>query len=370
MAAPSFNDYFNTGKAEALSRRPDLTFDDGDISEMYMSAGAAMADHLTGYSAERIKATYLDGATEGDLTVLADDRYNIQRQQATFATGQVTFSRLTSSAGAGTIVAGTVVATAKDATGNEIQFMTMTNLNVGSGATGALGTVDAVALLTGVESNVAAGTVNRIVSSVYDSTITVTNAARFAGGDVEQSDESLRAKVRGFPTTIRRATLAALEYGALNTTGAGVSKATAVEDTDLFGEPTGIVSLFVTDSTGSSSAPMTTAVAGEMVNWRAAGVIVNVQGGVVLSQNVTLALSFRAGSGISTSAIQPTVEAAVAARINKLKIGETLSPDIIKQAACNVDPDNILSCAVSIPAGDVVPAGNQIIRCGAVTVGS
>ena len=61
--APSFADLFNTGKAEAQNRRPELTFDEGDISEMEMASAAAMADHILGYVAERIKATYLGPVT-------------------------------------------------------------------------------------------------------------------------------------------------------------------------------------------------------------------------------------------------------------------------------------------------------------------
>ena len=118
MAAPSFNDYFNTGRAEAQNRQPSLTFDPGDITEFYMAAGAAMADHLTGYAAERVRATFLDGASSDDLTTLADDRYNIQRIPPAFATGVINISRPSAAAGAGTVVAGTVVATLKDPSGD------------------------------------------------------------------------------------------------------------------------------------------------------------------------------------------------------------------------------------------------------------
>jgi uncharacterized phage protein gp47/JayE len=167
-AAPTLNDLFETGRTEALIRRPELTFDEGDVSEMLTFGSAAQADHVVGYAAGRFRATYLDGAIGDELTALADDR-GVQREPATSGTGVVTFSRASAGAGAGTITAGTVVATERDAFGKEIQIATDDAVSYGALETGTK-TVAATAVLTGPSGNVDAATVVRIISNVFDST--------------------------------------------------------------------------------------------------------------------------------------------------------------------------------------------------------
>jgi uncharacterized phage protein gp47/JayE len=364
MAAPTFQDYFNAGRAEAINRRPDLTFDEGDISEFLVAGMAAMADHLTGYFAGRFKATYLDGAEGDDLTTLADDHWNVQRFPALAATGTVTFSRTTGNgAPAGTLLAGTVVATQKDSLGNEIQFTTDHDVNWGL-ADVANKTMTVTATVAGLASNCDINKVNRLISTPFDSTIAVNNpTSKMAGGDDEETDADLRERVRGLPATLRRGTLGAVEYGALSV--AGVKKATAVEEFDTLGRQTGIVDLYVSDSQGNSTPTMITAVQTEELNWRPAGGVLNVFGGLLSTQNVAVTVVARLGT--DTQALLANIIAAVTARVNKLRIGETLSPDIIKQAVLNVD-DSLLSVTVTAPAVAVVPPAGTLIRCGTVTV--
>lgn len=337
--APTFDDYFQAGRAEAIDRTPTLTFDEGDISEMEMAASAAMADHLTEYAAERVKATFLDGAFGDDLTILADDRYNIQRLSASSATVTATFSR-TSGTLTGTIPAGTVIATQKDTLGREVQFITDGDQGFSVGQLSAA--IACTCTLPGSQGNVAAGAINRLVSTGLFDTFSVTNAARAAGGAEQEDDDSLKGRCRQFYSTLRRGTLEALEFGAKGV--AGVSNATAAEPGD------GTVSMFVSDASGGSSPTMISNVTTEMDNWRAAGVIVNVFGGsVVTVAGIDISLTLRAGVVVKASDVQ----AAVAGRINKLKIGEDLSTTLIKNAASSVDPDNILDVVVNSPAGTV-----------------
>lgn len=367
MAAPTFQEYFDAGRAEAINRRPDLTFDEGDISEFVVAALAAMADHLTGYFAGRFKATYLDGAEGDDLTTLADDHWNVQRFPAVSAGGLVSFQRPAPSVGtapAGTLTAGTIVATDKDALGSEIQYALDADLNWSAGELGPK-TAHVTATVTGIATNAATNTVKRIISSTFDSSFTVNNPVeKMAGGDDAEADADLRERVRNLPATLRRGTLPAIEYGA--TTIAGVKRATAIEETDVqTGYQTGIIDLYISDANGNSNGGMIAAVDAEQLNWRPAGSVLNIYGGLLQTQNVTLAVVARLGT--NTQALVANIIAAVTARINKLKIGETLSPDIIKQAALNVD-DTILSITVTTPAVAVVPPAGTLIRCGTVTV--
>jgi hypothetical protein len=110
---------------------------------------------------------------------------------------------------------------------------------------------------------------------------------------------------------------------------------------------------------------MITAVQTEELNWRPAGGVLNVFGGLLSTQNVAVTVVARLGT--DTQALLANIIAAVTARVNKLRIGETLSPDIIKQAVLNVD-DSLLSVTVTAPAVAVVPPAGTLIRCGTVTV--
>lgn len=337
--APTFDDYFQAGRVEAINRTPALTFDDGDITEMEQAAAAAMADHLTEYTASRVKATFLDGAFGDDLTTLADDRYGIQRQPANAATVVVAFTRAAGGT-TGTIPEGTVVATQKDSLGNEVQFTTDADQGYSSGDL--TRNINCTASDAGVGGNVAIGTINRLVTTGLFAGFTVTNAARAAGGADEEDDDSLKDRCRQFYSTLRRGTLAALEYGAKSVDG--VANASAFEPGD------GTVTLFVSDASGNSSPTLIANVVTEEENWRAAGVMLNVIGGsVVVLTGIDISLTLRAGVVVS----QADVQNAVTGRIAKLKIGEDLSPTLIKNAVASVDPDGILEVTVNSPAGTV-----------------
>lgn len=348
--ALTFEDLREIGRAEMVTRRPDIAAVVGDASDMTVSAGAAMADAAVGVAAKGIKATFLDGAQGDDLTTLANDHWGIDRFEAVQAQGSVTFTRTSSGAGI-TIAAGTRVATQPDASGVAQEFTTDTDLVFLAGQNGPF-SVNVTAVLGGKTGNVVAASVTRILTTLADLTFTVTNAAAFVGGAEEESDEDLRERVRDFHKTLRRGTLAALEFGAKQVPT--VKRATAVEST------TGLVTVYVTDIEGASNAAMVSAVEDELEEWRAAGSLVQVTGGAVFEQAITLTVSVR--TGVDTNALAERIREAVSKRVERLKIGETLYRSMIQQAAMNVDPDAITNVTVATPSTDVDPTDSQIIR--------
>ena len=350
-AAPSWDDLYNDAKAELVNRRPDLNVNEGDISDMLMAAIAAVGDRLVGYAADLTRATFVDGARGNDLTKLASDHWNLSRIPAIQSIGQVSFTRLSGTL-VGDIAPGTVVATTVDPLGNSVQFTTNANIHWGSGVLGPQ-SVGVTAVTGGISGNVAAGSITRINGALFD-TFTVTNSAAVIGGAEAESDDQLRNRIRAYSQTLRRGTLAALEYGAL--TVPAVKNASAVEDTT-----TGIVTVYVTDGGGSSNAQMVSDVVFALEDWRAAGSDVIVTGGGLYQLNpIQITLAVR--TGVDTLAIANDVKNAITARIGKLRIGETCSRSIIQQAALNVDVDSIIGCTVVLPAADVVPTNSQLIR--------
>lgn len=375
MAAPSFDDLFTLGKAEAILKRPSLGVRIGDISEMLIAGAAAMADRLVGWFAERIAATFLDGAQGDDLTLLAADHWGIQRRAATSAVTTVTFNRAGADATAQTFPIGTVVATERDSQGNDIQFVT-TQAATWAISTNGTRVVNASAVVAGIAGNLSnVNVLTRIIDTPPPGgTYTLTASTLPAGGSETESDEELRDRVRLYPSTLRRGTIAALEYGAKSVESIAVAKASAVQDS------TGIVTVYVSDASGNSTGTttlvdpsvvddgtMTKKVAIELYDWACAGAFVNVTGGAIQTVNIEISIAVRLGVDVNQliSDIQDSIEA----RVNKLNIGDTLYLSDIVSAVKAVDPDNIVNVSVDLPLTDTVPTtpGN-IIRPGTIAV--
>lgn len=372
MASPTWQELFNTGKAEAILRRPALSVREGDVSDMLLAGSASMVDRAIGYASERIAATFLDGARGDDLTQLADDHWGVQRTEAVKAVGTVTFTRAGADASAQNFPVGTVVATVRDSRGVEVRYLTTA---VASWAISTNGdrTVATEAEVAGSAGNTPANGVTRIISTPPGGgTYTITASGAAVGGAAAESDPELRDRVRRINLTQRRGTFDALEVGALQVPV--VKKATAVDD------GTGAVYVYVTDIDGGSTGTittmgpsvvddgtMTTKVAIELLNWAAAGALVNVVGGTLQEVDITVELTVRLG--VDVPALIAAVQTAITSAVSRLRIGETLYTSLVQAAARAVDPDNILEISVTLPATNTAPTtAGHIIRAGTVTV--
>lgn len=375
MAAPTYDDLYNAGKTEIILKRSSLGVRIGDLSDMLLSAAAAIGDRIVGYVAQAIVNTFLDGATGDDLTKLSADHWSIQREAATNATATVTFNRSGADATATTLPIGTVVATIKDSQGNEVDFITTAAASWAISTNGTR-TVACQCTQAGVVGNLT-GTnqLTRLISTPPGhGTYTITASTQPAGGAEIETDEALRDRVRKYPSTVRRGTFAAIEYGAIQTTGAGVAKATASSDatgaiavyvSDASGNSTG--GTFIVDPTLVSDGTMTAKVAVELLNWAAAGALVSVTGGSIQTVNITVSLVVRLG--VDVSQLITDVQAAINARVSKLSIGATLYKSDIINAVKAVDPDFIVDVAVVSPSVDTAPSTpGSLIRAGVITV--
>jgi uncharacterized phage protein gp47/JayE len=351
------------GRAEALARRPGSYIEPYSRYDMVFAGAGAIGDLIVGFFANRFKATYVDGAEGDDLTILAEDHFSIVRLPATRATGQVTFTRGSPGGGTYSIASGSVVATQKDAAGREVRFVTTAPAAWGAGVGGDI-TVTAEAEDAGTVGNVGVGKITRIITAQTE-TITVTNSGLFVGGSASETDPELRTRIREYHRTLRRGTFAALEYGAKLVSGC--KNATAVEDS------TGRVTVYITDADGASNGTLVSAVAAELENWRACGALVTVVGGALLSVDINVTLTLRAGANVAQ--LLTAVQAAVQTRLSLMRIGETVYRTAISQAIRNIDQLNIVEAHVTMRTGsnpyaqvDIAPAANQIPRAGSISV--
>jgi hypothetical protein len=356
--APSFDDLLGQFEAEAEAQRATLQFREGDLATAQQHGAGAMADASVRYAAQGFRETFIDGAEGDALTALVDDHLNMQRQPATAASVDVTFTRTGNAAG--TTSAGFTVGSQFDAAGNSVLFTTNTPITWGASDHGPH-IVTCTASSLGSAGNVAAATVTRLVDTPFDTSIAITNAAAASGGNEEEGDPELRDRARNFWLTLRRGTLAALEEGAL--TVASVRVARAVED-----QATGIVTVVVGDANGNSNAQMVSDAERAIEQWRAAGSEVVVVAATQIAIAVTGVMVFRVGSDADPLVYAPLVQAAIVARLSKYKQGETVYLDSLKAAGIAVDPNVIEALALSLPAADVVPTSTQTPRAGTITI--
>lgn len=348
MPAPSEQDLYDLGRAELLRLRPDLAALPGDIVDLVVWAAVAMAGVGLAKNAQDTASTYVDGAEGDKLRELARDHWSIEPEVDVKAVGTVTFSH--TAGPTGSIPAGTRVATDPDENGDFVTAVTDDILVFGAGDASL--SIAATAQESGRAGNVDAGEFTRILDPLFD-TFTVTNAERFAGGNEDQTDDEIRADIRGFVQNLRRGTKDAIEYGAKESENVRI--ATAVED-----PANGLGTVYVTDSDGNANAQMVNDVIIELENWRALGAVVQVSGGELVSQAISVSLTVRAGVAIAP--LVTRVRSAIVAAVNKLRIGDTLDRDLIAAAAKAVDPDAILKVTVNTPAADVAPTASQVIR--------
>jgi len=355
---PSWQDYYDVGRATLQSRRPTLVVLEGDVSDAILAGGASMATAVDAYANRRFRATFLDGAEGDDLVERARDR-GTEKFLGAEAIGTADFSRPTFAGGAGTIFAGTRVATDPDSATGEFQSYTLDEDAVFGGATLSVSDVPITCEKTGVRGNIASAKITRFLDPIFDSTIVVTNSARLAGGEEVELDEDLRDRARGFFLTLARGTKAALIYGAKQ-----VANVTRVS---LEVDDVGVVTMYVADSDGNSNDAMVDAVTEEIENgaddgggWRAAGDIVYVTGGVLSNVDIDLELTVKVG--VSIPALLDRVRQAVVSRLRRLNPGETLFRDMISAAARDVDREGITGVNVITPAANLVPAANTALR--------
>ena len=379
LPTPSFSDLENIGKAEGQDVRPSLVFADGDQTTAVVRAGAAMFDHCVGWFADQIRQMFFGGATGDELDTIIMDRLQLPRTPATAAYGPITFARVTSGA-AGVISSGNQEATKPDSTGASSTYLT--DFEVSYPATSFSVTVTAKCSVAGSAGNLD-GTSDlsllalSIVDALGDSTITARAAYGFAGGNDVESDEHYMFRAVNLYLTQRRATLAALEEGAL--TVAGVTVAHAVESPD-----TGVVSVRVADDSGNSMAQMEQAVDVELENWRSAGVYVEAKGMHATQLDLTVSIVDYA-PGFDVAAASDTMEESARSRMAGLRPGQAATLDEIRVAIMAPYATQIYKIAFATgaalattgivtddgvardPTADITPANGQAIHLRSIT---
>lgn len=362
---PSRLDLFSLARNYVLTRARKIDPAQVDIegSDINLFVGIAS---IVGYQivlalAQSVNSLLLDGAFDEDLDRYAFDRYQLTRKGAASAVGSCDLFRASTAAGAGFVPIGTPLLTL-----NGIEYVT-TQTGVFSAATTKV-SVNVRASQAGKISQVGSNQIRQFQapSTLFDSSLQVTNPAATAGGEDAESDELFRERIRSFWLTARRGTLSAIVFGA--TTVDGVVSAQATEVLTADPKPARVVLLRVADSSGVASTALANAAVIALDEYRAAGIAVVPELGT--PQMVSLSLKLTFSGNVDTVTLTDNIRAAIVEYVNSLAVGETLLKSALYSVLTRFTSAGLLVTQDSImaPTGDLVPDSGKTIRTTAAMV--
>ena len=364
---PTRADLFATGRA-AVVGTPNIKINPAVIdvpgSDLNLVVGvpSVMGEEVSARGAMALRGAFAELARGAALDRVLYDRYGLLRFSAQPATVDLLLVRPTTDGGAGTITAGAVVQTP-----DGVQFVLDNDAVFYSSTVGV--NVTGTALVAGIGGNVVAGAINQWSTSIFDSTITITNPNPAAGGVDAEDDVQFLGRARGFFPTVARGTLSAIEFAAKQVPGVAVATATEIVNPSN-GYPAAIVQLVIGDSNGSATTDMVTAVANMLLQYRAAVIYVQVITGVVFQQTVVWQLAFQTGinEALAISRVR-AVTVAVSQFLPPGPVRGALLVSSLTAAAKSVPGVIIRQGALVLPAGDVVPtSAQQMIRVASTDV--
>jgi uncharacterized phage protein gp47/JayE len=327
----------------------------GSNVNLVVGTSAVLGQEIVKRGADAMRGAFIDSSRGSALDRVVFDRTGLLRFSSTPATWDVLLHRPAPGA-TGTYSAGSRI-TAPDGT----QYGTNADVVFGAGDVSL--PVSVTALVVGEAGNLPGSTLLAFVDQPFDSTLTVApaldsfgNPATAAGGTETETDIQLIGRVRGFFPTLRRGVLGAIRFGALQVDGVAVATATEIANPST-GFPATFVQLVIGDRAGNASSVMIQEVIDTLLEFRAAGIPVQVLGGQVTNIAVTWKLAFLTGFGeaLATARIR-AVTVALAQFLPPGPQNGILYRSSLIAAARSVPGVIVNNDSLAYPLGDVVPS--------------
>lgn len=328
-------------------------------------------------NAGELAALYLEmfhGIMEA-IPVAIYSAFEFDRRQAVAAYGNVTFTLGAAIASPLTIPAGTVVMTAAG-----LRYVTQAAGTIAPGATTV--TVTARCEQIGAIGNVPAATINAL-ATVVNADLSVSNADAFVTGREDETEADRKARFAEYIQSRDRSTKSAMAYGAKSAKLAEGDSVTeyvrAVRIIEEFmtdnTKPVGFVRVIISSGLGGASSALVTETqrvidgyiaddGTEVVGWKAAGVIAQVESATEVDITITGAIS---SDGTRADAdLETEVETAVRNYVAGLGIGaEVVLAELV--AAAMAVP-GVYDFAITVPAANVAVDDDEIAVVDSVTV--
>ena len=347
-----------------------LDFTIGSVLRALVEAVGSVALFL---QAEALQVAALTRAATSNGTDLDSffAQFGFTRLQPTNSVGAVTLSRFTASQQA-TVPVGTLVQSFDGSqqftivadTTNTSYNATLSAYAIPAGTTSL--TIAAQSVTASASANVAAGTITQIVT-VIQYVDTVTNAYAFSEGSNAETDPAYRARFVLYLASLSRATRAAVSYAIL--TFPGLSSYSLVENASTAGVTQyGYFYTVVDDGSGSPSPTFTSGVYSAVDAVRPLGTYFSVLGPSDITANVVVTIA-TAASYVHSNVVS-TVQAALAAYINSLGLGGSLSYSRLIQVAYDASPGvtNVTGLTLNSATSDLAATSQQRILAGSVSV--
>lgn len=391
MAQKSQQELYDLFINELQAQAPELTdVNPGSINDIDGGLVSTAVAEIQALVIEQFKRTFFDTADGPEITGgpdyledLAKDHFGslFKRPTGAKATGTVTFSRANTNAGNVSILAGTVVKTPANAAGTSVRFEVVSSVTL----TGLSINASVRAVSVGVDGNVLANEVTQIETTLTDTSVVVTNAAAFAGGDDTLTDSEYREYIRNLIETIRGATLKAIEATAL--TVAGVEKASAIEFVEVVIKyiiSTGLTSgnyfkmvrpkLYIADANGTASLALINDVKAAIKGTRAAGANVEVEAATALTQNWTASITLNPG-GPNFATLQTNTQKLkddMELYIQSLPVGQGFTRATANAYMLGLwgpsGTNDLTAFTTSTPSGDVAGVTGQKLVPGTISI--
>lgn len=317
-----------------------------------------------------LQATRLSTSSGADVDSFVND-FGLTRLPAVSATGDVTFSRITTGQAA-FIPLGATVMTADQTQSFAVMADTT---NPAYAATPLPGysvaplvsaiTVPVQAVNPGIGGNVLADTI-ALLSTAIPGIDSVTNSTDFTNGINPESDEALKSRFQNYLSTLSKATLGAVEVAVMSVAN-NLTYAIAPNQLINNSYAPGTFVVMVDDGSGNTPSATITAVANAVDAVRALGTTAIVQAASMIGADISLILNLTTGS---KPLAQEAVSAALTNFVNSLPVGASLPYLKLAQIAFDAAPSisGISDLTLNGGTADLTPTAFQVVRTASVVV--
>lgn len=334
---------------------------DREGSDLNLQAAAAsiMGEEIVRRMARALAGVFEDTAEDDALDRVVFDRKGLPRLPAEVSVSEIQLTRPTFAAGAGTIDGGLPGSgppnPTRIRTNQGIVYIITQDAVFGAAELGPI-TVTIQAELAGLASEVTELQSWNFVDAPFDESITISNPDESAGGADEERDSRYRARAKAFFPTLRRGTLAAIEFGLLSTPGVDTVSVIEVIDASS-GLPACSGQAFVLDALGQSNETLVARGLLNLLEFRSLGIpIVGFPGTPEFINIDFVGTSFDTAVVLDTSQAAEDVRSSIVAALNNQQPGKNLLRTTILAAARQVEGFVVEDTDLVEPAGTLIPA--------------
>ncbi|MGF6354081.1 putative phage protein gp47/JayE [Paenibacillus sp. 4624] len=260
--------------------------------------------------------------------------FGFSKLPALYATGTVTFSRITPADTNYLIPVGTLLKTQSTASKAPITYRTTSDAVIAVGATRI--DVPVICLTPGLDGNTEDHTITDFVSKPVGIDM-VFNTAAFSNGKEEETQDEQKNRFRKFIASLSRGTLQSIEYGATTvqlTDATGLATERVVDAQAFEDLPTrkGEVDLYVWNGVGTASAELFAAIQRTLTGYyengkpiygyKSAGIQVNLFS--VTTKPISIRLTITFDQGVALEAVQGEIEREIRDYFNEIKQGQEI----------------------------------------------